>query len=137
MRISDWSSDVCSSDLIADRGAGQRDLVAEAVERRAQAADDRHRLDRLRAKAIRQRDRIVAADDGAEIAARGELVVKAAVGDQESLAMAGLAVDDAGQIDPRLGDEPAAESHRAPRVRHHAAPGVERPPPAPPTPSAR
>src|SRR3546814_8603357 len=28
-------------DQIADRGAGQRDLVAEAVERRAQAADDR------------------------------------------------------------------------------------------------
>src|SRR3546814_8226498 len=74
MRISDWSSDVCSSDL-------------------AEAADQRHRLGRLRAEAVRECDGIIAADDRAEIAARGELVVQAAIGDEESLAMALLAVD--------------------------------------------
>src|SRR3546814_1946897 len=128
MRISDWSSDVCSSDLqhlarrplpqegggarrgaigpglkdrdqVADPGARQRDLVAETVERRAEAADHRHRLGRLRAEAVRECDGIIAADDRAEIAARGELVVQAAIGAEESLAMALLAVDDTGQID--------------------------------------
>ena len=38
--------------------------------------------------------------------------MEAAVGDQEGLAAAFLAVDDPGQIDPRLADQPAAELDR-------------------------
>src|SRR3546814_5843970 len=40
MRISDWSSDVCSSDLRADGAAGQR-LLREP---RGRAAEDRHAI---------------------------------------------------------------------------------------------
>src|SRR3546814_8759384 len=50
MRISDWSSDVCSSDLAADADAvaeaGDRDLVTFVEQRgngRACRVDDRHR----------------------------------------------------------------------------------------------
>ena len=55
------------------------------------------------------RQRIIAPDDGAEIAAGRQLVMQPAVEDQEGLAAAVLAIDDARQIDPGLRDQPAAK----------------------------
>src|SRR3546814_15055489 len=40
MRISDWSSDVCSSDLLLDPGAGNGDFVVAALARIPMAAND-------------------------------------------------------------------------------------------------
>src|SRR3546814_4698890 len=68
----------------------------------------------------------MSADHRAEIAARGTLVMEAAVGDEESLPMAGLAIDDARQIDPRLGDKPAAEFHCEAAVLAHRLARAER-----------
>src|SRR3954453_6398202 len=66
-------------DDVADFGAGQHDVIGQPVERRAQAADDARFLLRRRAEAGRDGDRDVAADDLAEIARGGELVVHAVV----------------------------------------------------------
>ena len=98
------------------RRAGISDVVRQPVERRAQAADDRRPPPRRAAEAVGDRDRIIAANDLAEIARRGELVVHAAVGDQEGLAVARLAIEDPGQIDPGLADQPATELDRKFRI---------------------
>jgi hypothetical protein len=99
-------------DQVADLGAWRHDVVGEPVERRAEAASDRDLLLGRRAEPAGDRHRIVAAYHLAEIARGGELMVHAAVGDQEGLAVAELAVDDPGQIDARLADQPAAELDR-------------------------
>src|SRR3546814_9399720 len=44
MRISDWSSDVCSSDLRADRGIARR-ILAREQRRGARDLDDLQRVD--------------------------------------------------------------------------------------------
>ena len=59
-------------DQVADLGARQHHLVGEQVERGAQAAGDGHLLVRLGAEAAGDGDGIVAAQQLAEIAARGE-----------------------------------------------------------------
>ena len=56
-------------DEVAGLGPRHHDVVGEPVERRAQAADDRHLLLGLGAETAGDRDRIVAAHDLAEIAA--------------------------------------------------------------------
>src|SRR4051794_13016975 len=61
-------------------------------------------------------DRVIAPHHGPEITGGGEHVVKAAVGDQEGLAMADLAIDHAGQIDAGLADQPPAELKRELRI---------------------
>src|SRR5690606_40336462 len=55
--------------------------------------------------------------DSAEVARSGELVVQAAVGDQEDLPVAFLAVDDPRQVHARFTDEIAAELDRELRPR--------------------
>src|SRR5690606_19934159 len=72
-------------DEVADLGTGQQRLVGEPVERRAQAADDIRLFDRLRTVPAGDRRRVIAPHDSAEVARSGELVVQAAVGDQEDL----------------------------------------------------
>src|SRR3546814_7795714 len=53
MRISDWSSDVFSSDLLLEQGIGGQDAESDAIERfgvhrtRARGYDERLRLDAL------------------------------------------------------------------------------------------
>src|SRR3546814_18297731 len=58
MRISDWSSDVCSSDLGADVGSLGEDAAAEAREDRDQRSAEGERDERV--------------DDGAVVTADGE-----------------------------------------------------------------
>ena len=89
---------------------GRLDLVAEQVERRAQAADhgDRARCGSSMPR-VADGQRVVAADDLAEVARRGELVVHAAVDDEVGLRRATPSVDHPGHVDARLADEVAAE----------------------------
>lgn len=101
-------------DQIPDKGSRKRDLVGQPVERGAQAADNRHGF-QARAVPACVGDRIVAPDDGAEIARGRQLVVKAAVGDEEGLAAGLLAIDDAAQVDAAVGDQPAPELEREAR----------------------
>ena len=54
-------------------------------------------------------DRIVLADHLAEVAGRREMMVQAAVGDEEDLAARDLAVDDAADVDAGFADQVAAE----------------------------
>ena len=63
------------------------------------------------------RDRVVALDDLAEVARRGELVVHPAVDDEERGAARLLAVDDAGDVDAGLADEVAPELDDDARLR--------------------
>jgi hypothetical protein len=62
-----------------------------------------------RAKRVAIATGIVAAHHGAEIARSGKLVMQAAIGDEEHLAVADLAVDDPRQIDARLANQIAAQ----------------------------
>ena len=59
---------------------------------------------------------VVAADDGAEIPGRRELVVEPAVAHQEGFARGLLPVDHAREIHARFADQPAAELDREARV---------------------
>src|SRR3546814_2202521 len=69
------------------------------------------------AHTVGDRDRIVAADDGAEISRGGELMVQPAIDDEEGLAVADLAIDDARQIHARLGHQPPTQLDREPALR--------------------
>ena len=67
--------------------------------------------------AVADHHRIVLADHLAEVAGRREMVVQAAVGDEEHVAARNLAVDDAAHVDAGLADEIAAELDHDLRVR--------------------
>src|SRR5690606_11122423 len=90
----------------------QLSLVGEAVERSAEAADDRGLLRRRRVESRRDRRRVIAPDHGAEVARGGKLVVQPAVGDEENLPMAFLAVDDPRQVHASFPDEVSAQLYR-------------------------
>src|SRR3546814_13964100 len=79
MRISDWSSDVCSSDLRPELGGGHagaaHDALALDPERRG---DDRDRADPPRA-ALFKEQRNVEADGGAGAVPREETLLRADV----------------------------------------------------------
>src|SRR3546814_5105928 len=99
MRISDWSSDVCSSDLFC-----------QTVNGSTKAANDGNRLFSERGtEFVRNGYRIVPPDHGAEIAAGCKLVVKPAIDDHECFALADFPVHNAGQVNACLAHEPAAE----------------------------
>ena len=66
-------------------------------------------------------DRIVLADHLAEVAGRREMMMQAAVGDEEHLAARNLAVDDAADVDAGLADQVAAELDDELRLRQRAA----------------
>ena len=73
--------------------------------------------------AVADADRIVLADHLAEVAARREMMMQAAVGDEEYVAARNLAVDDRANVDARLADEIAPELDHEPRLRQ-LAPGA-------------
>jgi hypothetical protein len=110
-------------DEIARFGARRHDVVGETVERRAQAADDADLLLRLGAEAAGDRHRIVATDDLAEIARSGELVMHAAVGDEEGLAVALLAIEDPGEIDAPPPRPASGRARSRRRCRRGSPPG--------------
>src|SRR3546814_8706600 len=111
IRISDWSSDVCSSDLeesrgtgactvssskedsddVAGSGFGKRHLFCQTVDGSTKAANNSNRLIGDRGtEFVRNGYRIVPPDHCAEIAAGCKLVVKAAIDDHECFALAEL-----------------------------------------------
>ena len=98
--------------------------MTDDVERGAQIADDIGHFIGRRPEPRRHRHGIIATQQLPEIPRRGEHVVKPAVGDEERLAAAVLAVGHAGQIDARLAHQPAAkfecEAARAQRSRAFA-----------------
>ena len=97
-------------DQVVDVGVRQRHVVGQQVEWRAEASDDRHDIVVLRiGRAIADDDRVVAADRLAEVARRGQLVVHAAVDDDERLAARDLAIDDPRDVDPALPHEEAPQ----------------------------
>ena len=103
---------------VADLAARQAHLVAEQVQRACTGSrPPGPSRPPPRLILLPDRDRVVAADDLAEVARGGELVVHAAVDDQEGLAAGHLAVDDPGDVDAGLADDVAAELEQDPRVR--------------------
>ena len=109
-------------DQVADFGDGEVHAVGEQIERRAQRADDRRRLARGRRRSgCRSPPDSSCASPGRNCPSR-QVMVQAAVGDQEHLAARDLAVDDAADVDAGFADQVAAEldDERAPaaaRVR--------------------
>ena len=76
------------------------DVLGEDVERRAQRSDDAEWAALANVVvAGSDGDRGVLPDDLAKVATGGQMVVEAAVGDQEDMASGNLFVDDAGDID--------------------------------------
>src|SRR3546814_17426052 len=66
MRISDWSSDVCSSDVLRhDEGAAVRQQYLQRQER-ADEGDDRGAGERAEYRAVAAEDRPAADDDGGD-----------------------------------------------------------------------
>ena len=86
------------------RGSGSSTLVAEQVERSAQAAYDRCCGVRRLIKPVAKRKWIVAADDLAEVAGGRKLVMHAAVDDEVELPARFLTVNDPGDVDARFAD---------------------------------
>ena len=68
---------------IPDFGHRKANPVGEHVQRRAQTPDGGHLLLRLPPDTIANRDRVVPSDDLPEVAGRGELVMKATVGNEK------------------------------------------------------
>src|SRR3546814_9517442 len=64
MRISDWSSDVCSSDLVF--GAGPRQLLGQMLRRRDPARGGEIRADQQRCGVAHRQHRLVGIQEGAD-----------------------------------------------------------------------
>src|SRR5215207_10482703 len=101
--------------------------MCEHIQRRAEAAGDRNVLLDWSTKSVSHGYWVVTAQQLAEIARGREHVLKATIRDQESLAAALLAVDNARQIDARLADEPAAKLDRKLRLRKCLRPFCQSP----------
>lgn len=93
------------SHKVANVGVRESTFVRQTVKRRTQATDDTGLLDGCGIKAIGDGNRIVPPDDRAKVTRRRQLMVQAAIDDQEYLAVAYFPVDDAGEIDPRLSNQ--------------------------------
>lgn len=79
---------------VADLGTREADIMCEQVQRGAQAPDDADGLSTRDAHSVRDGDRVVLADDLPEVPRGSELVVEAAIDDEEGVAARLLAVDD-------------------------------------------
>src|SRR6185369_3420963 len=84
-------------------------LFGQSVERRAQTADNAGLLLHRRIEPGGDRHGIIAPHDRSEIARGGELVVHAAINDEEHLAMADFPVDHRGEVNPRFANQIATE----------------------------
>src|SRR4051794_27792950 len=100
----DQVTDLCMSEL---------HLVGDEVERRAQRPDHARSLAVAAVHAVADDHGIVLANDLPEVAGGREMVMQAAVDDQEHLAARDLAVDDARDVDAGLADEitPELDDH--------------------------
>src|SRR6266511_2364023 len=96
-------------DEVTDLGPGDRDVVAEQVERGAQAADHGRLLADLVVHPVADGDRVVPPDHLAEVTRRGELVMQPTVDDEEGPPAGLLAIDDPGDVDPGLADDVPAQ----------------------------
>src|SRR6185369_15671351 len=91
--------------------------VGEEIERRAERSHDGRGLPPGAYDPIADFDRIVFADDLAEVAGRREMVMQAAVGHEEYVAARNFPVDDAADVDAGRSDQIAAELDHEPRLR--------------------
>ena len=94
---------------VADFCPGKLHPVGQKVERRAQRAGDRRRFALGRIHAVADDDRVVLADDLTKVAGSRQMVVQAAVGDEEELSVREFTVDDPGDVETGLADEIASE----------------------------
>src|SRR5882672_4153936 len=90
---------------ITDISLGQVHAIGEQIQRRAQRPDYRGNLAFGSPYAIADDDRVVLADDLAEVAGSGEMVMQPAIGHEKHAAARELAVDDATDIEARLTDQ--------------------------------
>src|SRR6185312_6793576 len=95
--------------------------VRQEIQRCAQGADDTDVLPSTATHAVGDQHRVVLANDLAEVSGSRQVMVQAAIGNQEDLAAGDLPIDHAAHIDAGFADQVTAELDGELRLRECAA----------------